>query len=163
MTEAEVQNIVKTFMSAVGHYPFWSVFAAIDHFKTREKWMPLPAALSERCAKERRAGVAAEDAIKIRDRLTRILNESKRRDLTPPQRSHEKKGGERYSTLSEQEKADFDSMMSSFYAKMKSSRPQTQKPKLKLKQQLPDGRWVESPTLEDIQNAKEKISGVAAE
>jgi len=149
-----LSNIIDLSCKALKDLPEWAVREGLNEANKKCKFRPTPAELREFCEE------AAKVDLKIRNRLRIILSNAPRREDAGEISRQESKS---YKQLSAQERADFDAMMKTVYANLKSSRPQTQKPKLKLKQQLPDGRWMENPTLEDIQNAKEEIAGVAAE
>lgn len=160
VSQAQAANTLQALITAVERFPAWAVFGALKNWQLTQRWQPLPIDLTEECIRQRRDGISPKDAMTIRDRLHRIVQESPRKhldqDLKPKARV-------RYSDLSDQEKDSFDSMMANFYASMRenqANRRKTQKnqntPKDR-RQQLPNGKWVRGATLDDIKAAQADI------
>jgi len=160
VSQAQAANTLQALIAAIERFPAWAVFGALKHWQLSQRWQPLPIDLTEECLRQRRDGVSPKDAMTIRDRLHRIVQESPRKhlgqDLKPKARV-------RYSDLSDREKDDFESMMAGFYANMRQNQANRQKSQKSQKNQrsyheraqlLPNGKWVRGATLDDIKAAQ---------
>lgn len=156
--EIELSVILDQTCMALQDLPAWAVQQGLNRAVQQHEYRPTPAAIRKLCEEE-----AGAD-LKVRSRLRTILSVAPRRETAG---EPEEGKGEKFSQLSEEKQADFAEMMARAYASLRATPdpenpnaptghrqvPDDPKFRIKGKQFLPDGRWVEAASMDDLKAA----------